>query len=204
MKYPQIPKECKSTRRYAFLTNFKRIFFYLLYIAMWVAGYEFYLLYPINKPFVWWVLLIFAALVLVSGWIIFKMWAFITEKSFLGRIESMSVSRTYGRGVTREGRAKIDFHTYRVLTVRDDKGKKRKLKFQLFDDGYDLYYREGGRIAYFRGTTYPVSFDKDQKSGEICVVCGVRSYPEIRDGVRGGIPTRCASCGRSLVRTDKI
>ncbi len=195
----KIQSRSRGLSRYAFMTNFKRIAFYILYIALWIAGYEFYLMYPINKPFAWWLILIFAALVLISGWFIFKMTDFVRERSLTGRIKSMSISRTYGRGVTREGRFKIDFHTYRILNVTDEKGRLRKLKFQLFDDGYDLYYREGGEIAYFRGTKYPVCFDADEKSGDICVACGVRNYPEIRDGRRSERPTHCASCGKSLI-----
>ncbi len=204
MQKPKIPKACRKTARYAALKNLKRISFYIVYILIWILGYAFYLQYPINKPFVWWVELIFASLVLLSGWLIFKMTAFVCERSFLGRIELMKVSRNYGRGITREGKFKVDFHTYRVLTVRDKKGRKRKLKFQLFDDGYDLYYREGGEIAYFRGTTYPLSLDSDDGSGDICVICGVRSYPELRDGKRGEKPEKCSVCGRELVREYEL
>ncbi len=204
MRKCKIPKSSRGLSLYAFMTNFKRIALYLLYIAVWAVGYRFYLLYPINKPLVWWVLLIFALLVLGSGWFLFKMTDFVRERSFFGKIVSMSISRNYCRGQTREGGKRYDFYTFRVLHITDTKGKKRKLKFQLFDDGYDLYYREGAEIACFRGTKYPVSLDAEESSGRICVVCGVRNYAEIRDGRKGEMPTHCSSCTRALINVKAL
>ncbi len=200
----RIPKEDRLIKRYAFMTNFWRIFFYIAYIALWAIGYDFYLMYPINKPFVWWVLLIFAVLVAVSGWFIFDMTAFAKEKNIYGVTESMKISRNYGRGVTREGRFRIDYHTYRILTVRDSRGKRHRIRFQLFDDGYDLYYREGGRTAYFRGTKYPICLEGEKEGEHICVFCGVRTHAEIRNGEYGERPCRCAACGKPLMHTELL
>ncbi len=200
----KIPKTNRDVRSRAFFKNFKRIAFYIAYIALWALGYKFYLSYPINKPFEWWVMLIFCVAVAVSGWLIFDMTKFIGERSFEGEIELMKVSRNYGRGVTRDGRFKIDYHTYRILVIRDGKGRKRQLRFQLFDDGYDLYYREGDRVAYFRGTMYPLCYQAEERGEHICVLCGVRVNEPRHHGEREANTDYCEACGCSLIKMDDI
>lgn len=200
----RIPKSNRDVRARAFFKNFCRIAFFLGYIALWVIGYEFYLLYPINKPFEWWVMLIFCVAVAVSGWLIFDMTKFIRERSFVGVIKEMKVTRNYGRGVTRAGKFKIDYHTYRVLILTDSKGRRRRVRFQLFDDGYDLYYREGDKVAYFRGTTYPLCYEAEERGEHICVLCGVRVIETHRHGERKVNTEYCEACGKSLVRIDGL
>ena len=204
MRKPRIPKRNRDVRARAFLRNFSRIALYLCYLALWGLGYAFYLSYPINKPFAWWVMILFCAAVAVSGWILFDMTKFIREHSFTGKIESMKVSRSYGRGVTRQGRFKIDYHTNRVLYARDSKGKRRKIRFQLFDDGYDLYYREGDRVIYFRGTRYPLSVEAEERGEHICVLCGVRVNEPKKHGEREVDTDRCESCRRSLIKVSDL
>lgn len=200
----KIPKECRDVRCAAFMRNFKRIALFLLYVGIWALGYLFYLSNPYNKPFSWWAMLIFCVIVAASGFFIFNIGKFLTEKSFVGIIKSMSVSRTYGRGVTRDGRFKIDYHTYRVLKITDSKGKKRKLRFQLFDDGYDLYYREGDTVTYFRGTTYPLSFEAEERGEHICVMCGVRAIETKKHGERPINTEYCEACGKRLVKISSL
>ena len=194
-----IPRESRDVKRAAFLRNFKRIAFFLAYIAIWALGYKFYLLYPINKPFEWWVMLVFCFAVTVSGWIIFDMTKFCRERSFVGVIKEMKVTRNYGRGLSRDGKFKIDYHTYRVLVIVDSKGRKRRLSVQLFDEGYDLYYREGDTVAYFRGTTYPLSIEAEERGEHICVMCGVRVIETKRHGERKVNTDCCERCGKSLI-----
>ena len=195
-----IPKENRDLRRAAFMRNFKRITYFLLYVGLWVAGYLFYRSNPLTKPLEWWAMLIFCAMIAVSGFFIFDIGKFLSEKSFVGIVKSMSVSRNYGRGVTRDGRFKIDYHTYRVLKITDSKGKKRKLKFQLFDDGYDLYYREGDTVVYFRGMQYPMSLEAEERGEHICVNCGVRVAKTQKHGERPKNTDFCEACGKSLVK----
>ena len=196
----RIPRENRDVRRAAFMRNFKRIALFILYIAMWIAGYYFYLLYPINKPFEWWVMLIFGLAILTSGFFIFNVGAFLSERSCVGVIKSMSISRNYGRGVTRDGRFKIDYHTYRILKIIDSKGKKRQLRFQLFDDGYDLYYREGDTVVTFRGMSYPLSLEAEARGEHICINCGVRVIETKKHGEREANTEYCEACGKSLVK----
>ena len=199
-----IPKSNRDLRASAFFKNLRRIAFFVAYIALWAIGYKFYLMYPINKPFEWWIMLTFCAAVALSGWIIFDMTKFVRERSFVGVIKEMKITRSYGRGVTREGKFKMDYHTYRVLILVDSKGKKRRVRFQLFDDGYDLYYREGDKIAYFRGTTYPICFEAEERGEHICVLCGVRVNEPKHRGEREVNTDCCEACGRSLVSTEEL
>ncbi len=205
MKKCRIPQENGDIRRYAFWRNFKRIAAFLAYCGMWVLAYRYYLEYPISKPFVWWVLLIFASLVLISGWFLFSMTAFVKERNFFGKIESMKIHREFKKytlGLDTADSADVELH--RGLAVRDEKGKLRKLRFKMKDSGFGLYYREGGKIAYFRGTKFPISLEADEKGACMCVVCGTKSFPEWRDGVKGDKPTACSLCGRSLIDVEKL
>ncbi len=202
MKKCKIPKENRDLRRYAFFRNLKRFILYIAWCAMWVIGYEFYLLYPINKPFVWWLLLIFAALVLVSGWFVCSMNAFVKERNYFAKIESLAIYRTYPKGMFNVRSFKVDL--YRVLISRDQKGKKRKLKCLMKESGFGTYYSEGSEIAYFRGTKYPICFEGDREGAHMCVVCGSRNYAEWRDGKRGGKPTHCSLCGYSLIDVEGL
>ena len=196
----RIPEENQDVRRAAFMRNFKRITYFLIYVALWAAGYLFYRSNPLTKPLEWWAMLIFCTFVVVSGFCIFNVGKFLSERSVVGIIKSMSMSRGHGRGVTRDGRFKIDYHTYRILKIIDSRGKKRKLRFQLFDDGYDLYYREGDTVVCFRGMSYPLSIESEERGEHICVNCGVRVLETKKHGERPTNTDFCEACGKSLVK----
>ncbi len=203
MKKCRIPKENADLRKYAFMRNLKRLALYIAYCAMWVLAYKFYLDYSyINKPLVWWVLLIFAGAVLLSGWFLCSMTAFASERSFSGRIESMKIYREFSKKSAMLKTAEIQM--YRGLIIRDEDGKRRKLKFKMRDAGFDGYYTEGGTVAYFRGTQYPLCFEGDEAGACMCVVCGSRNYAEWRDGVKGERPTHCSLCGHSIIDVKKL
>ncbi len=204
MKKYRMPEGNRDLKRFAFWTNFKRIFTFIIYIAVWVLAYRFYLMYPINKPFVWWVMLIFVLLVLVSGWIISEMSRFVLEKSLVGKIESIKLSRTYGRGMMRDGKRSIDYHTFMILSISDESGKKRKVRFQLFDDGYNMYYKEGKTAVFFRGLNYPLCLEKSESDENICVVCGVRNCDIKRQDSVSEKRVCCASCGKSLINVEEL
>lgn len=200
MRKCRIPEENRDLRRYAFFVNFKRIALFVLWCAMWVLAYRFYLEYPINKPLVRWLLLIFAGGVLVSGWFLCSMTAFVRERSFFGKVEKMKLDREFQKGVVTARSA--DEEMFRVLIVRDEKGKRRRLRFKMKDSGFGLYYRDGAEIAYFRGTKFPLCLDTKDKDACMCVACGTRNYPEWRDGEKGDKPTYCALCGRTLIDVE--
>ncbi len=205
MKKCRIPKENGDIKKFAFLTNFKRIVFFMGYCALWALAYRFYLDYSsVNKPLVWWALLIFAALVAVSGWFLCSMTAFVRERSLSGKIESMKVYREFSKKITGPKVSALDVQMYRGLIVRDKRGRKRKLRFKMNDSGFDCYYTEGGHVVYFRGTQYPLCIEGDEAGACMCVVCGTRNYAEWRDGKRGERPMQCTLCGHSIIDVEKL
>ncbi len=205
MKKCRIPKENADLRKYAFMRDLKRILFFAAYCALWALAYKFYLDYSyINKPLIWWVLLIFAGCVLLSGWIICGMTAFVRERSFSGKIEAMKVYREFSKRSVAARTSALEIQMYRGLIIRDESGRRRKLRFKMRDSGFDGYYTEGGHIAYFRGTQYPLCFEGDEAGACMCVVCGSRNYAEWRDGVKGERPTHCSLCGHSIVDVKKL
>ncbi len=205
MKKCRIPRENGDLRRFAFLTNLKRVVLFVAYCALWVVAYDFYLKYSyINKPLVWWALLIFAALVVISGCFLCSMPAFFRERSFSGRIEAMKVYREFTKRSIGHRAAVNDIQLYRGLIVRDEKGRRRQLRFKMRDSGFGGYYTEGAKMAYFRGTKYPICFEGDDAGACMCVVCGSRNYAEWRGGKQEDRPTRCSLCGHSLIDVRKL
>lgn len=204
MNLNKIPKRNKDLKIYAFLANFKRIVFYLLYIAFWTAGYLVYLKRPLSKPFGVLPMLIFVTAVLVSGFVIFKVNKFLFDTSIRGRIESFRITRNYDRGMNRQGKTSLDQHTYINLYVSSGRGRQRKIKLQLFDDGYDLYYREGDNIIAFRGLNYPLCVEAGERGERICTVCGVRKYKQVQDGRPINASDTCECCGHSFIDIGDI
>lgn len=193
MKKYRIPKENRDLETYAFFNRACKLLACALYIALWFIGYAVYLQKPLSKPLEWWAMLIFASVVVVSGWFIFKVGKIITGRSYIGRICDERIKRTYGRGITRDGKQAFDYHTY--VKYRLDGGKKRKksIMLKLFDDGYDMYYRRGDTVIVFGGLNYPICVESERRGEHICTVCGVKSYDRDGDG------RVCRCCGHTLI-----
>ena len=208
MRRNAIPKQNRDVRRYAFANIVKFPLFYLAYIAFFAYAFFFYLeRRPVSLgSFPWWVYLIFALVVLVSGWIVCRMGKWLFDVDLCGRIESYKFVRNYGRGLSRGAKTVTDFHTYIKITVITDKGKKKRVTFPLFEDGYDGYYKNGSLLIKYKGLNYPICPDSEVEGAHICAVCGVRTFykegkavhgeaqPEMRDGL-----IICRSCGHTLI-----
>lgn len=208
MQKYKIPDRNKDLRRYAVWRNLKYLLGFVAYTVVMAAAFIFFLNGRNEdlEPLRWWVYIIYPIAVLVSGWFIFRMTRFMSDKSFSGEIVSMSFSRDFGRGINRQARFSLDYHTYRIISVRDGSGKKRKVKVTLFDDGYDGYFCEGRTLVQYRGLNYPMCIESERDGAHICTVCGVRTYykeGKMKDGE--AIPTVidgmmiCRSCGHTLI-----
>lgn len=208
MKKYKIPDENKDLRRYAVWRNLKYLLGFVLYIAVMAAAFIFFLNGRNEdlEPLRWWVYVLYPVAVLASGWFIFRMTRFCSDKSFSGEIVDLSYSRDFGRGINREARFSLDYHTYRTISVIDSKGKKRRVKVTLFDDGYDGYFEEGRTLVKYRGLNYPLCTESEEEGNHICAVCGVRTYykeGKMKDGE--SVPTVidgvmiCRSCGHTLI-----
>ena len=207
IKY-SIPKSNKDLKELAIRKNVKYILCYVLYLAFFTLAMVSFVSnrYDGAAPLKWWVYPVYFTVVAVSGWMICFMNRFVFDHSFSGKIEKMSFSRSFGRGLSRNAKLSIDYHTYIKLVACDERGKKHKVKVQLFDDGYDGYYKEGGEVVKFRGLNYPLCLESEVEGAHMCAVCGVRTCyvegktvhgtlkPEFRDGTM-----ICRSCGHTMI-----
>lgn len=209
MRKLALPSENHDLRKYSLWRVIKPPLWYFIYIAFLALSFYFYLeRRPENLGgLAWWIHLLFAFVIIVSGWFIFRMTEWCLDKAISGKIESHEVVRSYGRGLSRGAKTVVDFHTYLKITVITDSGKRKKVSVPLFDDGYDGYYKTGSLLLKYKGLNYPICPDSEAEGSHLCTVCGVRTYykegkavhgeaqPEIRDGL-----VICRSCGRSLVK----
>ncbi len=213
MKNYRIPKENRDLKKYAVWKNLKYLLFFLLYELFLTFAFLFYLnrRYEDAEPLMWWVYLLFGVFALVSGWLISCMTRFLFDRSVSGKIRSFRYLRSYGRGLGRQGQFSLDEHTFVQVVYLNGKGKKKKIKFLLFDDGYDGYYKEGYTLVKFRGLNYPLCLESEQEGAHLCTVCGVRTYykegkvvfgeaePEIINGL-----LICRSCRHTLINTKQL
>lgn len=210
MKKYILPTANGDLKVYAARKNAKYAVCFLLYVVFFAAAFMFYNFnrYEDAEPLKWWVYPVYFALILISGWYVCLMNRFAFDRSFSGKITSMGLFRSFDRGLSRKAGASLDDHTYIKVVVTDERGKKRKTRIQLFDDGYDGYYREGCEMVKFRGLNYPLCLESENDGAHLCAVCGVRTNyiegktvhgtlkPEIKDGVM-----ICRSCGHTLIGT---
>ena len=157
-------------------------------------------------PLRWWVYPVYFAAVVLSGWFVCCMHRFALDRDFSGTIKSMSFTRSFDRGLARKAGFNLDDHTYLRIVAVNSRGKKRRINVQLFDDGYDGYYREGGDIVKYRGLNYPICPTSEKEGAHLCAVCGVRTHylegrrvfgesqPEFRDGLM-----ICRACGYTMI-----
>ena len=197
MKKYKIPKKNIDLRVYAAARNIKRVFFYVLilvvanlslfsYLGKRVAGLP---------PIKWWGYLIFELVVVVGGWIVCNMSRFVTDRYASGRIKSIKTVRSYGRFLSRNAKIDVGPYNYSRVTLAC-RGGRRNVRIQLFEDGYDGYYREGGTLVKFRGLNYPLCIESEADGVHICSVCGVRTYSDES--------SVCDTCRHTLISVDEM
>ena len=205
MKKYKIPQTNTDLRRYATLKQTWRIVGFVIYCAVIALAYLFYLGGALRKPLEPIFLVIFIFAVIISGAFIFRTDRFLSDKNLSGRIESIKVKRNYGRGMTRNAKLSLDFHTYNKIKITDGKGKHHTLTVQLFDDGFDGYYSEGDEIIAFRGLNYPLSLEAERRGEHLCSVCGARCYDkEKREGSLISNGTSCPACSKTMINTEEL
>ena len=145
----KIPEFNDDLKRFARWKNLKYLLGYLAYCALMAVAFWFFVTgrYENAPPLKWWVYPLYTVLVLVSGWLICFMGRFVFDKSCSGKVKSMKITRSFDRGLSRGAGFRLDFHTYVKILMIDENGKKKRAKVQLFDDGYDGYFKEGGTVA---------------------------------------------------------
>lgn len=212
VKY-KIPASNDDLQKYARWKNLKYLLGYLGYCAFFTFAFYFFVSrrHEDVEPLKWWVYPLFVIAVLVSGWIVCCMGRFVNDRSRSGIVKSMSISRNYDRGLSRKAGFRLEDHTYVKIVLTDGNGKKKRIKVQLFEDGYDGYFKEGATVVKFRGLNYPLCLESEADGAHLCSVCGVRTYyvegkmpdgsliPEIRDG-----HIVCRACGHTMINIDEL
>ena len=198
MKKYRIPRKNADVRGYAIWKNLKYLVFYIAFVAVMSLAFWSYLgRRPEGiEPLKWWVYPLFELTVVVVGWFVCCMSRFTFDRYVCGRISSLRMVRSYGRALSRQARLTVGFYNYVKVDVACENGRK-SVNIQIFEDGYDGYYREGGTLVKFRGLNYPLCLEAEAEGAHICAVCGVRSYDKNARRVDGMIA--CSSCGRSLI-----
>ncbi len=208
MKKNRIPEENFDLCKYAKWNNVKYPLFYIAYVVFFAVAFIFYVSgrHESFEPLKIWVYPLYALVILVSGWFVCMMNRFVSDVSFTGKVVSMSFTRNFDRGLSRNASTKIDEHTYLKMTCVDDSGKRRKIKVMLFADGYDGYYGEGKTIVKFKGLNYPICSESESEGAHLCAVCGVRTYYKEGKMIHGEAqPNRlgdliiCRSCNHTLI-----
>ncbi len=194
----KIPQQNKDLRRYVLRNDILRVFLYLSWVALWCFSAWFYndrhRTYEEARKILGWKLFFLIAAAVISGFFIFRIWKFFTDRTFLGVIEGSDLSHAYsssGDPTAIKGirGSKSDFHLYTVLKVRLPNGKRMRIRF-VQKDGFYLYYYNGQRILHFHGLPYPVRTQFDEDQGYLCAACG-RIYKTHEP--------YCESCHHSLI-----
>ena len=196
---PRIPKRNQDLRRLVLRTAVSRILGYAVWITLLYLGARSYnqnhQTYPPNRLIIGWKMAVWIGIAVVSGFFLFRIWKFFTERAFSGTIERYSHSRSYS--ASDESKALGTDHDFRlntVLRVRTHDGRLRRIRFEQ-KNGFYGYYHEGAHIARLRGLPYPVNLDPDGKDGYVCSACGTHT----KDA-----QNFCVSCDRSIVHPEDI
>lgn len=195
----RIPKRYKDLRRYVMWRDARRIIGYLLWLGLWLGGalsYNYnHQTYPDYRRMVGWRMWLWMAVAAVSGFFLFRLWRFLTDRTFTGTVERAGLSRTYSTsGDPGADGMEYDFRLNTYLKIRTDKGKVRRLRFEQ-KRGFYHYYDEGNCVAHFHGLPYPVNLDPAHPNGCVCSACGFWQEKYT--------PT-CESCGHSLIDPTEI
>ncbi len=203
MKKYRIPNKNADVRRYAAWTNLKCLVFYIALVAIMNLAFLSYLgRRPVGlEPLKWWIYPIFEAVIVIGGWFICRMSHFVSDRYVSGRIRSMRMVRSYGWALSRKAKLTVGFYNYVKVDVACEDGRKT-VRMQIFEDGYDGYYREGGTLVKFRGLNYPLCLESEAEGAHVCTVCGVRAYD--KDVKLGEELSVCSSCGHTLIDIDDL
>ncbi|MBQ9759851.1 MAG: hypothetical protein IJW16_00720 [Clostridia bacterium] len=173
----RIPKQYRDLRRHIFFTDLRRICLFVLWIAIFVASAIFYnynhQTYADDRRIVGWRLVALIVFAVVTGFFLFRLWKFFTDRTYSGTIEFAGLTHTYTQSDEPYGFKPMSYaeRTNTKLTVITKKQKKRRLRFEQKIGSY-WYYADGQRIVHFHGCPYPINLDPTAPHGYICVACG--------------------------------
>lgn len=210
MKKTAIPKQNKDLRRYVLRRKWMRVLWFLLWVTVLIVGALSYnnahQTYPPERRILGWKLALWIAAAVVSGFFLFRLYRFFTDRTFCGYIERSALSHSYSSSADPGEAASYDFRLNTSLILRTDVGKRKRIRFEQ-KPGFYLYYHEGTYVCHLEGLPYPVCdpsrrtlpegiTEKDaDAAGYLCAACGMIN-PELA--------RPCASCGHSLIDPEKL
>lgn len=194
----KIPFQNRDLVRYVRRRDALRLIGYALWVALLIGGALSYnhnhQTYPDYRRMVGWRMAIWVLAAVASGFLIFRIWRFFTDRTFSGTIVTSALSRSYSASNDPGQGADYDFRLNTYLKVRTDQGKLRRIRFEQ-KPGFYLYYHEGNRVTHFHGLPYPVNTDPDASHGCVCSACGTHSK---------ALVDRCPVCDHSIIDPKNI
>lgn len=173
----KIPMQYKDLRRHIFFTDLRKCLLFTGWMIIFIASAIFYnynhQTYPPERKILGWKLFALILFAAVTGFFLFRMWTFFTDRTYTGTIHFSGLTHDYTTPDTPYG-FKPASYAERIqtkLVVLTDKQKKRRLRFEQKIGSY-WYYADGQRIIHFHGCPYPLNLDPEVPHGYICVACG--------------------------------
>ncbi|MBQ5833709.1 MAG: hypothetical protein IIW36_02745 [Clostridia bacterium] len=195
-----IPKQNRDLRHYVLRRDVGKLFLYALWILSWCMGALAYNLnhqtYPPERRLLGWRLALWIVAAVIVGFFLFRIHSFFLDRDFIGTLESVGLSHTYtgSRDPGAFRSAQYDFRLHKVLTVRLENGKKKRVRVEEKQGSY-VYYRIGDRLIGLHGLPYPINLDSDEQTGYACAACG-RVHKE-------QLP-HCDQCGLSFLDPAQV
>lgn len=189
----KIPKKNRDLAVYVRRRDLIRLIGFVIWVALLIGGALFYnhehQTYPDYRRMVGWRMAIWVAAALISGFLIFRLWKFFSDRSFSGTVVDAGLSRTWSASDDPGGATDYDFRLKTRLRVRTERGRHRRIRFEQ-KLGFYLYYHEGNHVVHFHGLPYPINTDPAASAGYVCSVCGHHSKERI---------DLCPACRKSMI-----
>ena len=189
----KIPQKNKDLIRYVRFCDARRIVGYLLWIALLIGGALSYnhnhQTYPDYRRMVGWRMGLWVLIAIVSGFFLFRIWKFFTDRTLSGTVVSSTLSRSYTASETPGEKTDYDFRLNTALKLCTDQGKRRRIRFEQ-KAGFYQYYHEDSHVVRLHGLPFPVNTDPNAPHGYVCSVCGNHHKQ---------LPDRCQCCDYSII-----
>ncbi len=199
----KIPKKNADLRRYVLKKDLRRVVLYILWTALFLSGALAYnanhTTYPPERLVLGWKLALWITATLISGFFIFRIYLFFTDRTYVGTIIRSGLSHTYeaSRDPGLDNATDWDFRLNTKISVLK-KGRSKPLKRHFEQKpGFYHYYYDGTEIIKFHGLPYPLAIENMQEEAPptICLACGQMAA----EG-----DTHCDKCHYSLVDRDEV
>lgn len=196
----RISQKNRDLRRYVLRRDLGKLSLYLLWVVLWCMGAVGYNLnhrtYPPERLMLGWRLAVWIAAAVVIGFFLFRIRAILFDRDFTGRLESVGLSHTYtsSKDPGAFKPASYDFRLHKVLTVRLENGRRKRIRIEEKQGSY-VYYRIGDRLIGLHGLPYPINLDSDEKTGYACAACG---------RVHKSLLASCDQCGLSFIDPKEL